>query len=467
MATNTPIQSITLTSAASSVTFNNIDQTYTDLTLVINASVVSGSGYTLRFQVGNSTVDSGTNYSWTQFIGDGSSATAGYSGASPQNQYMYGGRVDNSPVFGTTVAYLLGYSNTNVYKSALIKGGVSSVRTGMTSNTWRSTAAINIITVSNEAAVNFAAGSTFHLYGVRSGGTAKAAGGDIVVSDGTYWYHAFLKTGVFTSAVSNLSTEAIVVAGAGGGGGSIYSGGGGGGAGGVRYYSSTLTTTPIAVTVGAGGAGGIASPGFNGTGSTFGFFATSGGGAGAADGYYSLGKPGGSGGGGSGRQGTSGSPGSGQPGGSGNSGGYSPVEGYAGGAGYGDYTSTGSSGGGGGAGGNGGNASNGGSQIGYGGAGGASINTLTGWGSFSAALTALGLGVSGYLAGGGGGGVASTSSGSGGTGGGGGAGNGGLVNNSGGSGRANTGSGAGGSGNYSGNSGGQGGSGIVIVRYAV
>lgn len=300
MATYTPLQSVTLTSAAASVTFSNIDQTYTDLIMTITSCVTTGNGYTLRFQVGNGSVDSGGNYSWTQLVGDGSSVTTGrYSGSNPQNQYMYGGRVDNSPNFGVTTAHFMNYSNTLYKKSALIKGGVSSVRDGVTANLWSSTAAINIITVSNEAAVNFAPGSTFHLYGLRAGGTAKASGGDIIATDGTYWYHAFLKTGRFTPAIPNLSCDILTVAGGGGASGSYASAGGGGG-GYLTYSSQVLSTVTQTVIVGAGGAGGPNSnyyDGFDGSSSQFGSLtAAVGGGAGAAGGYNN-GHNGGSGGG--------------------------------------------------------------------------------------------------------------------------------------------------------------------------
>ena len=167
--TYTPIATNTLGTAAPSITFSRISGSYTDLVLVTNsAAVTSGGGYTLTFRVGNSSVDTGTNYSWTQLIGDGSSASSGRNGSSPQNTFMFGGRIDDTPTFGTTIAHFMNYSNTTTYKTALINGGVANVRTGVTVNLWRSTSAINIITITNEAAVNFAVGSTFTLYGIAA-----------------------------------------------------------------------------------------------------------------------------------------------------------------------------------------------------------------------------------------------------------------------------------------------------------
>jgi hypothetical protein len=64
--------------------------------------------------------------------------------------------------------------------------------------------------------------STFYLYGVAKLGTTPAivpyaTGGDTIMTDGTYWYHAFTSSGTFTPA-KGLSCDVLVVAGGGGGG---------------------------------------------------------------------------------------------------------------------------------------------------------------------------------------------------------------------------------------------------------
>jgi len=249
------------------------------------------------------------------------------------------------------------------------------------------------------------------------------------------------------------SIDVLLVAGGGAGG---YDEGGGGGAGGYRLLTSRAISTGVSytATVGAGGAAvnSIAPPG-KGTNSSFsgsGFttISSSGGGGGAT---YNTVLPttGGSGGGGSQNVGQPTSPGA-----AGNEGGYTPVEGYAGG------TANRGGAGGGGAGGPG--------ADGYGGdhagiEGGIGSSTASAWG----AATSSGQNVSGtyYFAGGGGTGSIGGGSRGSGPGGYGGGGNGANAGSPGTSGSVNTGGGGGAGSGWTNALAGDGGSGIVIVRY--
>ena len=271
-----------------------------------------------------------------------------------------------------------------------------------------------------------------------------ATGGTEVTSGG-YTYHTFTSSGNFVlSATKNI--EYIMVA----GGGSSGRYGGGGGAGGMLAGSvSSLAPNTYAIVIGAGGVhtgGNTNADADNGDNTTFNSLTAIGGGKGATGGDDGF--DGGSGGGGS-YAGTTGGNGT---AGQGNNGGGS------------SYNNPYPSGGGGGKGAAGGNASSS-TQAGNGGDG---INTYSAW------ATATSTGDSGYYAGGGAGGVAAgsgyTGGGSGGTGGQGGGGNGGAGGSGQQAGQANTG-GGGGSGAYNGSSSQafptNGGSGIVIIRYAV
>ncbi|MFA5023488.1 MAG: fibrinogen-like YCDxxxxGGGW domain-containing protein [Patescibacteria group bacterium] len=77
----------------------------------------------------------------------------------------------------------------------------------------------------------------------------NATGGTITDDDG-YRIHTFTSSGTFTAA-NNCNAEVLVVAG--GGGGGRYGGGGGGG--GVVYDSSKAISGAVTVTIGGGGAG--------------------------------------------------------------------------------------------------------------------------------------------------------------------------------------------------------------------
>jgi hypothetical protein len=448
------LEKVTVGASVSSVTFNNIPQTgYTDLKIVMS-NRDDRSATVSDFYVGFNGVQ--TNLSMRRLYGDGSAPSS--SSASTGNAGIDDAASSTANTFANCELYIPNYTSSN-YKSYSADsvtennaGGAGSAFAQITAGLWSSTSAITSVTIYAISGSNFVQYSTFSLYGIAAVGTTPtvapfAAGGDIIQTDGTYWYHAFLSSGTFTPAKS-LSCDVLVVAGGGGGGSRS---GGGGGAGGVLALASQslASNTAQTVTIGAGGNGGSrAVTGTNGGNSQFGSLtAAIGGGVGAsAAGTTTAGGNGGSGG-GAGNNGTGGTATSGQ--------------GYAGGN---SNSTSYDAAGGGGAGAVGSNASTGGVGSGAGN-GGAGVNTVTNWGTLSSALTTTGLGVSGYIGGGGGGGSFGSSNH--GTGGSGGGGNG--ANTSPTNGTANTGSGAGGAGNSSDTNvtpvGANGGSGIVIVRY--
>jgi hypothetical protein len=269
----------------------------------------------------------------------------------------------------------------------------------------------------------FQAGLSFNTSTGAITGTPTGSAGNttIVISATDSGGNAVNRTFTQVIADSNLIVEYLVVAGGGGGGANSY--GGGGGAGGYRTsasYSLPLNTL-VTVEVGAGGSGATGPTGgvygtgrgFNGVQSRFGTIIATGGGGGGGQSPAGVGATGGSGGGGAGL------PTSSIAGGSGNQGGYSPVEGYAGGAGGAGSPQAGGGGG----------SSGVGSTSGAGGAG--TSNSITG-----SSLT--------YAAGGNGIGDISTSGGAS-------------------DGSVNTGNGGGGW--LGGADVGDGGSGIVVVRY--
>jgi hypothetical protein len=444
------LEKITVGAAgASSVTFSGIPQTgYTDL--VVKASArsdravsvsspvrlypnASSSNITLKFLQGNGSVAvSGDQTAFSAYIAETSAAGA------------------TASTFGSFEIYIPNYASAN-YKSvsvdAVSENNATLAYTMLTAFLWSDTAAITSLQILDGLG-NFVQGSTFYLYGVAKLGTTPAivpyaTGGDTIMTDGTYWYHAFKSSGTFTPT-KGLSCDVLVVAG--GAGGSVATGAGGSGAGGVIAFASQslASGTGYTATIGAGGAGTTTSGALGGQGNNSQFASLT---AAVGGGYgrtTSGGGPsiGGSGGGynyetGTGASGTSGQ---------GNKGGNGISSLYAG-------------GGGGGAGAAGVDANS--TNAGNGGAG---TNSVTNWGALSAVLTATGTGVSGYIAGGGGGGANSKTAGTGGSGGGG---NGGTdASTNGTSGTANTGGGAGAN-PYAATVATNGGSGLILVRYAV
>jgi hypothetical protein len=429
------LERIELNATAASITFANIPQTgYTDLKVVMSTRTNSTDTPVLMYF---NTDYTDANYSTRRLFGSGSAASSGAFSAPYVSYADISTYTANT--FSNDEIYIPNYTGSakkSFSVDAVNENNASNADSALTAGLWSGASGTSAITTIkfNTVSGSFVVGSTFSLYGLAAVGTTpaiapKADGGNVIATDGTYWYHAFLSNGTFTPQVG-LSADVLVVAG--GGGGSEL--GGGGGAGGLLAFSSqSLTISNYTCTVGAGGAGQSGVNGVNGVNSQFGALTASVGGGGGGL-YNTNGSNGGSGGGG-GRQASAGTATSGQ----GNAGGNGSSNAYGGGGGGGaagaGATSTGSNGG----------------------AGGNATNTYSSW------LSTTALGVSGYIAGGGGGGYYYST---GGAGGGGGAGAGTAASVVGGTATANTGSGGGGSGGASA-VGGNGGSGIVIIRYAV
>jgi len=160
-ATYTPIATTTLGSSTSSYTFSSIPSTYTDLVLVVQTQwTTSGnSDAAVRFNG-----DTGTNYSRTWVEGNGTAASSGR--ASNENQMYILGYFSNT--ISTEIMQIMNYSNTTTYKTAINRESANPAdsNVGIKCGLWRSTAAINSITLLGSK--SFAAGSTFTLYGIAA-----------------------------------------------------------------------------------------------------------------------------------------------------------------------------------------------------------------------------------------------------------------------------------------------------------
>jgi hypothetical protein len=432
-----------------------IPATYTDLKLVMSVRTNNAAAQdNLKVQFNSST----SGYSDRYLFGNGSSTASGSSTTNPGSYFNYAvAATATSDTFSSVEIYIPNYSgstNKSFSIDSVTEQNATGAVTMMTAGLWSNTNPITTISVAPVDGTSLVEGSTFYLYGISNVTSGSKATGGIVSSDGTYWYHMFPFSGTFTPT-TNLTADYLVIAGGGGGGGGI---GGGGGAGGLRSTvtatggngtletSLSLTAQSYTVTIGAGGIGGTPTArGSSGDNSTFSTLVTSTGGGGGGAGQStpsSNGLTGGS----AGGQGTFG--GGGTPNNAART--ASPVQGFDGGSGLvGD-----ASGGGGGAGAVGANAAT--NVCGNGGNGVA----------ISAFANATQTGVNTFYAGGGGGGAfVGDTPGTGGTGGGA---NGTATDTVGANGTANLGGGGAGGGYVAtGANGGNGGSGLVIIRYAI
>ena len=416
------LETIALTQAAASVTFDNLPTSgYTDLKVVL--SVRNSAGINAWDDIYVDINGSSSNFTSRVLYGTGSAANSiSFSSSIAQ---VGEGNAGTANTFSNTEIYFPNYLSTTTAKSfsadSVSENNATASLAQLGAGLWNpgTQAAISSLTFRTFTSGNFVANSTFSLYGVAALGATpvlapKADGGNVIENDGTYWIHTFTSSGTFTPQ-TGLTCDALVVAG-GAGGGNGGSAGGAGGAGGATNQDGTVGSNSVFSSI------------------------TSAGGGTASSSNVRNGGDGGSGGGGY----------NGSSGGSGNTPTTSPSQGSNGGSGSPSAPNYGGGGGG------------GASAVGVNG-------TATSGGNGGAGTANSYSGSSVTYAGGGGG--ATYQGGTAGLGGAGGGGNAGTsnTNTAGDPGTANTGGGGGGASTTSAYaaSGGAGGSGIIIIRYPI
>jgi len=158
------IATTTLGSAAATIDFTSISSAYTDLRLVLVCTTSVSNVLRLRYNA-----DSANNYSCTNLIGDG------FSGASYRKTNISSVELTESATVGTSTTIpqlfavdIFSYAGST-YKTCLLLtaeeysgGGQVQAKVGL----WRSTSAINQVTLSLSSTANFNTGTTATLYGI-------------------------------------------------------------------------------------------------------------------------------------------------------------------------------------------------------------------------------------------------------------------------------------------------------------
>ena len=157
-----PIQSYTLGSATTGITFSSVPSTYTDLKVIL-VQTTDGANLGIRF---NS--DSGSNYSWTRLQGDGSSATSARTTNASFGQ-LNGNGTSASPNSGLVEVDIFSYagSTNKTVLSKFSNDQNGSGNTAPTVNLWRSTATITTVYVF-AAGGDLQIGTTATLYGIKN-----------------------------------------------------------------------------------------------------------------------------------------------------------------------------------------------------------------------------------------------------------------------------------------------------------
>jgi hypothetical protein len=158
------IATTTLSTATSTITFSSIPATYTHLQLrgIFNSSVTAQALLRLNS-------DSGSNYSYHQLEGNGSSAVAGAGTSTTSIIHFVNGMESGTTAGSAFVVDILDYANTNKYKTTRALTGTDKNGSGqifLVSGNWRNTAAVTDISLTTNSGT-FAQYTQVALYGVK------------------------------------------------------------------------------------------------------------------------------------------------------------------------------------------------------------------------------------------------------------------------------------------------------------
>jgi len=156
-----PLATQTLGSTASQITFSSIPATYTDLVVVVNASLTTGSA-NMNLNFNN---DTSALYSATWVGGNGTSALSSRNTGNTSMVTTYYGTLQTT--IGTFILNVMNYANTTTNKTLLARMNNTIDGTSATAGLYRSTSAINRIDLITGSST-FTAGSTFTLYGIKA-----------------------------------------------------------------------------------------------------------------------------------------------------------------------------------------------------------------------------------------------------------------------------------------------------------
>jgi hypothetical protein len=161
-----PIQTTTLTSGQSSITFTSISQAYTDIVMVFDGDISSLTGCGIR--VGNGSLDTGYNYSLTRIWArdTGTYGTSRESGSIDSLRWDYWAAGNGNP--RNAIFHFQNYSNTTTNKTILIRTNMTGEETLATVGMWRQTSAINQISLMFSGSATYTSGSSATLYGIKA-----------------------------------------------------------------------------------------------------------------------------------------------------------------------------------------------------------------------------------------------------------------------------------------------------------
>ena len=151
-----------LTTNTTSVTISSISSSYRDLVLVIDG-IAGNADFFPRVRFNS---DTGSNYSWTNAQGNGST-TASFSGTDTGQQ------LGNAVFFSTTtrtmiISQIMDSSATDKHKTLLTRSNRANQATEMLAGRWANTSAINSIQLYSANGNSLGPDTSIYLYGIVS-----------------------------------------------------------------------------------------------------------------------------------------------------------------------------------------------------------------------------------------------------------------------------------------------------------
>lgn len=162
-----PLATTTITAGTSVVSYQSLSNAYTDFILVASNITGSVAGTTLYLRFNN---DVGSNYSWVEMYGNGTTAASARQTAQtviPMSYFITQGTLQTGQIH---TAHIMSYTDSATGKNVLCRENNATdpnyPGTGLIIGGWRSTAVINRIDVSNNG-YTFN-GGTLTLYGIKA-----------------------------------------------------------------------------------------------------------------------------------------------------------------------------------------------------------------------------------------------------------------------------------------------------------
>jgi hypothetical protein len=151
-----------LTTNTTSVTISSISSAYRDLILVIDG-IAGNADFFPRIRFNG---DTGSNYSWVNAQGTGSSSGS-FSGTETGQQ------LGNAVSFATTtrtmiVSQIMDYSTTDKHKASLTRANRANQATEMLAGRWANTSAITSIQLYSGNGNSLGPDTVIYLYGIVS-----------------------------------------------------------------------------------------------------------------------------------------------------------------------------------------------------------------------------------------------------------------------------------------------------------